>query len=198
MSDLPIAIIDDFYTKEECDLIWQELCFLNSSQFKLVEPENTGTAKNLDGEILKKNKGIFLDSVYYLRNFSNILTLNRKVFSLEPSLSKQSYFFKYLKESNQDTTLIQYYENSDYYKSHHDNCLITAISWFYQNPKLFSGGDLIFTDDIKVECKHNRLVIFPSIINHEVQQVTLDQNFLNQNLGRYSITQFITIKLSSS
>jgi hypothetical protein len=194
VGGLPIVVIDDFYTKEECDLIWQELSFLNSTEGNFGGPEKTGTATH-ESVILKKNSGIFLDEVYNLRTFSNILNLNRKVFSLSSSLTEKSFFFKYLDQSNQDSTLVQYYENSDYYKSHWDKSLITAISWFYQKPKSFSGGDIIFNDELKVECKYNRLVIFASVINHEVEEVKLGQNLLKQNLGRYSISQFISIKL---
>jgi Rps23 Pro-64 3,4-dihydroxylase Tpa1-like proline 4-hydroxylase len=195
VDGLPIVVIDDFYSELECDFIWKELCFLNTPTKKLLCPEKTGTATAGDGKILKKNSGIFLDQLYLDRSFSNILNLNQKIFSLEKTLTEKNVFFRYLKESNQDATLVQYYENSDYYKSHFDKSIITAISWFYQKPKSFVGGDLIIDNDLKIECKYNRLILFPSIVEHEVEEIKIGQNLLDQNFGRYSISHFISIKL---
>ena len=195
VQGLPVVVIDDFYSETECVFIWNELCFLNTPNKKLLPPEKTGTATSNDGQILKKNNGIFLDQLYLDRSFSNILNLNQKIFSLEKNLTEKNVFFRYLKESNQDATLVQYYENSDYYKSHCDKSIITAISWFYQKPKAFTGGNLIFENNFKIECKYNRLILFPSILNHEVEEIKIGQNLLDQNFGRYSISHFISIKL---
>jgi Rps23 Pro-64 3,4-dihydroxylase Tpa1-like proline 4-hydroxylase len=192
VCQLPVIIIDNFYTEEECESIWQELCFLNSGN-KLLESDKTGSATDDDGNILKKNKGIFLDQAYKIRKFSSILTLNRKIFEVSNDLSEKISFFKYLKNSNYDATLIQYYENSDYYKLHEDESLITALTWFFKKPKSFTGGNLIFEDNSKIDCEYNRIVIFPSIIKHGVENVNLSSDLHNQNLGRYSISQFISI-----
>ena len=197
IKSLPVVVIDDFYSKQEHDLIWQELCFYHTDPNNFVGPEKTGSAENKDGEVLKKNKGIFLDEVYHLKNFSSILKINRKIFNRElcQTLIEKHTFFNYLKESNKDSTLIQYYENSDYYKSHWDKSLITVISWFFEEPKSFTGGDLIFDDGTLVSCKNNRLIMFPSILNHEVSEIFMDTNLLGKNLGRYSISQFVSINL---
>lgn len=197
IKNLPVIVIDDFYSKKENDLIWQELCFLNTDLTNFSGPEKTGTARNEEGEILKKTKGIFLDEVYNLRNFSNILKINRKIFDKDlcQSLIKEHTFFNYLKESNKDSTLIQYYENSDYYKSHWDKSLIMTISWFFSTPKSFTGGDLLFDDGTLIECKNNRFIIFPSILNHEVREISMAEKSLGKNLGRYSISQFISINI---
>lgn len=197
IKNLPVVIIDDFYQNSETDLIWQELCFLNSDPDNFAEPDKTGAAKDENGKILKKTKGIFLDELYNLRNFSNILKTNRKIFDKDfiQKLVEKHIFFRYLMESNIDSTLVQYYENYDYYKLHFDSSLITVISWFYQDPKSFTGGELLFDDGTLVECKNNRLIIFPSILNHEVRKIEMPKKLLGKNFGRYSITQFVAVNL---
>jgi Rps23 Pro-64 3,4-dihydroxylase Tpa1-like proline 4-hydroxylase len=195
IKKLPIVVIDQLYSDIECEKILQELLFLNSFPENLKDADGTGTAIDGTGEILKQTKGIFIDDIYKLRNFSNILTLNRKIFELKfvEMLSEISTIFNYINLSNFDTTLVQYYENSDFYKSHWDTSVISVISWFYQQPKAFLGGNLVFENSVSIECKFNRTVIFPSILNHAVETVTLDKSLLNQNLGRFSVSQFISI-----
>jgi hypothetical protein len=198
VSNLPVAIIDNFYSEKSCEKIWQELLFLNNTDQKLVDPEETGSAWKIveDQKIYtKKNKGIFLDGVYHNRNASNILTENRQIFdpALLEELISHHVFFRYLKESNRDQTLIQYYENSDYYEYHYDRALITAVSWFNKKPKGFTGGEFVFENELTVECKHNRMIIFPSILSHAVNPVVVGENLKNQNYGRYSISQFYYI-----
>jgi hypothetical protein len=195
---LPIVIIDNFYSDEECENIWQELEFLQGNSEVFGGAEKTGSAwRTIDGEkvLLKKNRGIFLDSVYQDREFSKILKVNRKIFSKDfvNKLIDNHVIFRYILESKKDSTLIQYYENSDHYGEHGDNATITSIAWFYKKPKAFTGGSIVFENNFKVECLFNRMIIFPSILRHSVEKVNLGENFLNQNYGRYSITQFINM-----
>jgi len=86
--------------------------------------------------------------------------------------------------------MISYFENSDYYEPHHDCACITVLSWLYREPRRFSGGDLIIENDLKVDCLNNRTIVFPSILKHEVTKIRMDKRDMNQNLGRFCITQF--------
>jgi hypothetical protein len=199
ISGLPILIVDNFYDDQECDKIWKELCFLNSNDNKLKGPEVTGSALTRSGGIpLKKNKGHFLEKVYFHREMSDILTYNRKLFSSNfiKEITKEHYFFEYISESNCDSTLVQYYENDDYYEFHKDSSTITCLSWFFEQPKKFSGGNLVLQNfsgnNLEIECTYNRMVIIPSIIPHQVTKTTLDENLIGKNYGRYAIAQFIT------
>lgn len=185
-------VIDDFYTDEELAGIWQELDFLTP---KLKDPSQTGSATDSDGNLLKRNKGIFLDSSYNDRTISNILSVNRKIFSKEiVKVFDENYgpLFKLYKNSNFDSTLVNYYEKSDYYEPHEDLSIFTALTMLYKEPKNFTGGDLIFPGyDVTIECRSNRLVIFPSMTAHAVNSVNLTKS-LDGNFGRYSIAQFIS------
>jgi hypothetical protein len=200
VKKLPIVVIDNFYNEKELSLIMNEINLLHQTN-EFMTPEESGSAFNLiNGEkIYKKNNvGIVLDDIYSNRNISNILTVNRKIFSddLIKELIDLHYFFKILKILNYDITKLHYYSNNSDYKMHYDDCIISATSWFYNYPKKFIGGNLLFEDNVEVECIHNRTAIFPSILNHCVTQVVLNENESNEKNGRYSVNQFIKFNFS--
>ena len=62
----PFLEIENMYSQDELKLIWQELEFLNQLD-KFKGPEETGSAKNPEGEVLKKNSGLYLDELYNSR-----------------------------------------------------------------------------------------------------------------------------------
>jgi hypothetical protein len=191
-------VIDDFYTDEEQMHIWKELDFLTYDT-KLMPPEETGTAHDLDtGKALKKNSALFLDTLYARRDFSNILTLNRKLFSLEviSNFEGMDNCFRYIGYTNNDSTLISYYEEKDYYKAHSDSAVLTYLYWCHKEPKKFEGGDLILPElDAGITYKNNRLVVFPSWRLHEVTPIKMIEEVEPYSgYGRYCITNFVYIK----
>jgi hypothetical protein len=191
-------VIDDFYTNEEQIDIWKELDFLTYDR-KLMPPEETGTAHDLNtGEALKQNSAIFLDGIYVRRELSNILTLNRKLFSpaVTENFDGMDNCFKYIHHTNYDATLISYYEEKDYYKAHTDTSILTYLYWCHKEPKKFEGGDLILPElDAGIEYKNNRLVIFPSWRLHEVTPIKMiEQVEPYSGYGRYCITNFVYIR----
>ena len=127
---------------------------------------------------------------------SNILRENRKLWQSETvgELTKIHPFFRYLSQCNRDTTLVSYYEDSDYYLPHLDTAVVTVVSWFYKRPKKFSGGNLTIEKELTIDCEYNRTVIFPSILYHEVATVLIDEDYRNKNYGRYTITQLISFR----
>lgn len=192
-TPFPYIRIYDFYTDEELELIWKEFDFILNYHI-LKGPEKTGTAKD-NGVILKNNLGIFLDSFYSDRESSNILRVNRKIFKIIQGIFDVSdYWFLKNFKSNHDTTLISYYENSDYYHKHYDDSLATCLTWFYKEPKSFEGGNLLFEDyDIEIEVKNNCLIFFPSIIQHAVSEVIMDKKYFGKFMGRICMSQFINL-----
>jgi len=188
---IPFLIIDNTYTKAEQVKIFKELDFLSE---KLLTPDQTGSAMKENGE-LKKNIGLFLDNVYSNRNVSDILTVNRKIFSQEvvDEVSKCHYAYNQYRSTNYDSTLISYYDDRSSYFSHSDSNAITAVTWFFKSPKNFSGGDFTFTDFNKqVELKNNRTVIFFGCYKHEVSEVKIKDNSVPFS-GRFTISQFCNI-----
>jgi predicted 2-oxoglutarate/Fe(II)-dependent dioxygenase YbiX len=187
--------IEDFYTEEELNLIWLELeCYLSIPE-RLLPPEETGSATDEDGNIRKENRGVWLDNVYTqdYRHMSNILNVNQKLFRPEIINQQSSWFFKDA-HLNTDGTLISYYEDCGYYLKHNDVSYMTACTWFFKEPKKFTGGDFHFCDyDITVECKNNSTVIFPSNLYHSVDTVSIPHEHRNKGYGRFCMTQFVKI-----
>lgn len=192
----PHLIIENFYSEPELKHIWKELEFLTYAS-KLESPEETGTAYQED-IVQKRNVGIFLDDIYLKRKISNILTINQKIFDKQilDSFSDLCFGYKNIYQTNHDHTLISYYENGGYYKEHDDQALYSAVTWFFKEPKVFSGGDFYFNEyGIKIEIKNNMTVIFPSFVLHSVDNVTMQEEDLEElsGFGRYSMTQFLYI-----
>ena len=188
---IPFLIIDDTYNKEEQILIGREIDFLSS---KLLGPEKTSSATGINSEI-KKNTGIFLDEAYLNRSISDILQVNRKIFSLEvlDKLSECHYAYNSFKSVNKDTTLLTYYDDEGSYFNHKDEAAFSVVTWFYKEPRNFTGGDFIFSDyDLNIEVKNNRTVIFFSSYIHEVTKVSLIHKEVPYS-GRFTISQFCKI-----
>ena len=198
---LPVVVIDDYYDDQAVEKIWREIEFY-SSQNCLKTAEHTGSATSIssDGSIsfLEKNKGIYLDEIYRDRKVSSILTENRKTFSqlITQQLVDIHAIFRYLQNVDKDCTLLSYYENSDYYKPHTDNSVITIVSWFYKEPKNFQGGVLQIENQLEIQCLFNRTVIFPSMLQHAVTPVTIADEHLGKNFGRYTLTQLVSYRMN--
>jgi Rps23 Pro-64 3,4-dihydroxylase Tpa1-like proline 4-hydroxylase len=190
-------IVDNFYSEAELSLIWEELNFLCYPEKMEFAPGGDDQYDTGCNKLIKRNSGLFLDDLYQsYRNCSNILRVNRKIYKDGFGLGKE--FFKYLPQENKkcilrDYTLVNYYENSDYYLEHHDDAILTILYWIYKEPKRFEGGDLYLQDE-KIELKNNRLIIFPSYIKHSVTEVNMDEEYADKKLGRFCISQFIDVK----
>jgi hypothetical protein len=193
----PHILISDIYEENELNLIWKELNFFID---KLCDPIASGSAMDENNKPLKRGLGIWLDNIFTSRETSNILSLNRKIFGNYSEIFSKSdhWFFKNIR-FNCDTTLISYYENEDHYKPHFDSAYVTALTWFYKEPKKFEGGDLYFTDfNYQIEVKNNFTIIFPSTIKHSVSEVKMKFEDLNRNNGRVCMGQFMGISLNEN
>ena len=211
----PCIIIDNLYNYNEQNLIWNELNFLLDGN-KFQGPEGTGTStlsSEPDNIKYRSNKkGIWLDNLYKNRSISNILTVNRKLFKYWDEILPKDidcWWWKCIMSSEkmleQDTTLISYYEDGEYYETHFDLSQLTTLTWFYKEPKSFDGGDLIINppydhllsktnslSPYKIEVKHNRMVIFPGIVPHQVTSVKMNKMYRGEKgMGRFCITNFI-------
>jgi len=188
----PYIIVDNFYSKEDLELIWEELNFLcYSHKFETPGENNSAT---MDGGTLKNIPSIFLHRIFNKAEYSNICLMLNKLMGMMPMIMSysKSWFFKNVNITN-TSCLLSYYENGGYYKKHKDGGLITILNWFFKEPKVFEGGELSFSDyDITIELKNNRTIIFPSIISHEVSEVKMNNQHLSKKLGRFCITYFIS------
>lgn len=182
-------VIDNLYDQKELELIWKEIELFYPN---LLLPENTGSARDPSGKLLKKNLGVFLDNVYHERFFSNILKINRKIFHTDIVRSMQSLnpFYRLFPQTNNDSTLLNYYSDEGYYEPHSDHSLFTAVTVLYREPIGFSGGDFVFSEyEHLIEKKNNRVIIFPGVVKHSVTPVHVFKN--TDFAGRFSLSQFI-------
>jgi hypothetical protein len=183
----PHVIVENMYNEDVQKLIWTELDYFLASN-SLMDAEVTSSAYVPGGDLLKRNKALFLDSYYQDRNNSIILEYNRDLFNDEIKQACWNHWaLKPLLTSTNDSTLVSYYEKEHQYHPHWDASVVTALTHFYREPKSFTGGELLFPEfDFHYECVHNRTIIFPSSIVHGVTTVTAEEG-----LGRWTITQFM-------
>jgi Rps23 Pro-64 3,4-dihydroxylase Tpa1-like proline 4-hydroxylase len=192
-------IVDDFLQPSEFNLVFAEVLILQTA---MAGPSETGSSKDIiDGETFfrKSNVGIFLDSVYADRKYSNILKSFYKVFTEEfiSKIDNKNWLYKkYLPQTNLDYTLLQSYGNGGYYKSHADEGLITAVTVLHKTPKEYSGGQLRFPeyDNYTVDLKNNQMIMFPAAISHEVLEVKRTNNNFDGN--RFTVTKLISYNVS--
>ena len=194
IKPFPHIIFHNFYTEEELNLIWEELDFL-------TKPDKLFNVKEYKGVVgYTEAKAIQLDTVYQGKNrkLSNILNVTRKVFEKDvlEAFSSISDCCSLAKHCNYDVTKVRYYHNNDQYKPHIDMLWnFLAFSYFYREPKRFSGGNLLFPKyDYEYPCDNNSLIILPSYVEHGVQEVKIDNSDYFDGMGRYAITHFGDIR----
>ena len=194
----PHLIVNNFYNDEELELIWEELKFYTKPG-KLLE------AKDFGGVVDKTNShAIALDSVYMndenrgvnYRNLSNILTVNRKLFTsgVLDAFAKIHECCWIAPMSNFDITKVRYYHNKEYYGAHADiSFQFLAFSYFYKEPKKFTGGELFFPrHNYELTCENNSIIILPGWVTHGVKEVKIEDSAYYDGWGRYAITNFFT------
>lgn len=190
-----LVIVEDFYSELELKIIWSELETL-TNQKHFLPPEKTGASTLPDGSYGKNNAGIFLDEHYYEdRSKSGILNLNRKIWSyLNSRMEKldNDPILRYTLSANEDSTLISYYTNGHYYTPHIDKSSYTILTYFFKEPKKFSGGNFKLLDfDMEIEVKNNMVIFMPSTFSHEVTPVVMEKD--EGCSGRYCMSQFLFI-----
>jgi hypothetical protein len=189
-----LIIVEDFYSDEELKLIWEELEALTKDNH-FLPPEKTGTSRDNNNNPNKNNKGVFLDEFYHDRNTSNILNINRKLWTYIESKRNEMHIdpiLRYVLSSNEDTTLISYYTDGHYYLPHIDKAVYTVLSYFCKEPKKFKGGNLKLLDyDMEIEIKNNMIIYMPSTYGHQVTPVSMESD--DGCSGRYCMSQFLFI-----
>lgn len=181
-------IFDDVCSSEEL-----QNCFLETQLLSVAfkDPKETGSAKTKEGEIKKKNKGVFLHEIYH-PNFSiyspNSQVIN-KIFNVAKSGNYTALsYMQYFKNISGYNILLSAYKNGDYYLSHKDSSVLTLIFWFGEES--ITDGDFIFSNfNHTVPFKKNRAIIFPSHYEHQVTEVKTNLS----GYVRFSTTAFLII-----
>ena len=199
-------VLSDVYDEKQYEDIKSELKWIveSNSHFPATDVSKSGAAFDKETKQVFTNKRcVFLDPIYGFeyRSMSRILTHNRKILDLnewdEQSLedSDEGVIFKnYLPKIMSDTTLVNFYQGGEEYKSHNDNSVFTGLWFHWENRENFKGGELYFKDyDFTFKCENNTAIIFPGPINHEVKKLLQIEEEIAKCDGRYSITQFFNL-----
>src|SRR6056300_1367722 len=112
----PFILIDNWYTPNEEKAVWKELDFLSPTPRELMDrAENTIVARTDDGKS-KSNAYRF----YQKREISSIINCTYKQRSKEfDNIIKECMpYARSFFSSNEDSAMLSYYEEKDYYDSH--------------------------------------------------------------------------------
>lgn len=185
-------IITDTFDEVEYDAVVAELLFL---QTNMSPPEHTGAAAR-GGIALKSGGGIMLQEFYKNIQQSNVQKYTRKICrnsNVWEAIAKnksEMYYGLYTHLKN-DSILVQYYGDGDFYNPHEDACVFSAVTVLHDDPKKFSGGDLVFPDfGYNPTLRNNQTIIFPSILTHAVEPLRVEEGSSGL-CGRFSITNFM-------
>ena len=191
---VPYITADNWFTQEDLVKVWEEIDTLSKPNL-MHPPGLTGSATTPTGEVIKKNHGIFLDGHYGKeRDKSFILSHFVRRWSdrsIKEDIANHHWFMGFIKKFNFYHTLLSYYEDGDNYLPHTDEALMTMVIHLYKEPKKFEGGDFCLDDKV-IPLVNNRLILFPSIVNHSVTPVKfLEDNKPMSGNGRYTISHFL-------
>ena len=191
----PFLVIDNWYDKETEKFIWTELDFLSTkNKHDQLRAEDTVVARHEDGTAKGKSYRFYIDRLYTQegRTYSPIIQ-NMNLFrtpKFHEIIQNITPQYRSFIGSDHDANIISYYENNHYYEAHHDKFMWTSLTWFYREPKKFTGGNLKFTEpDYEINVKHNRMLMFPCYYLHEVLPIKT-KKFKEIGNGRYTITHF--------
>ena len=190
----PFLVIDNWYTPEEEKAVWKELDFFSATPKEQIDrAENTIVARDPDGNAKSKAYRFYIDGFYNKRKLSPIINSMYKQRTPEfHNIIKECIpYARSFLASNEDSSLISYYEENDHYEPHHDNFAWTCLVWMVREPRLFNGGDFKLNEpDVEVKLKNNRMIIFPSCFLHSVSPVKFHTQPKEIGYGRYTITHF--------
>jgi len=190
----PFLVIDNWYTPNEEKAVWKELNFFNATpKDQIARAENTIVARNEDGSSKSKAYRFYIEEYYRKREISPIINCMYKQRSPEfHNIIKECMpYARTFISSNEDSSLLSYYEENDHYEPHHDTFAWTCLVWMVREPRLFNGGDFKLNEpDIEVKLKNNRMVMFPCCYLHSVSPVKFHTQPKEIGYGRYTITHF--------
>ena len=196
----PHLIAHNFYNDEELELIWEELKFYTKPgkfftprEFGGIPESTTHGAIQLEG--IYRDDSNIPNGLNY-RPISNILTVNRKVFNsgVLDAFAKTHESCSIAPKCDHDITKVRYYHDGEAYDAHTDSSFqFLAFSYFYKEPRKFTGGELFFPrHNYELTCENNSTIIFPGWVTHGVKEVKIEDSAYYDGWGRYAITSFFT------
>ena len=197
----PVLCIDNFLPEEDAQKVLQECIDLK----KVYMPARVfdGAAATKVDPSYRTNEVVYLDDVFRSApERSEILSIMKnRVWSEEcRKLWHEGYYiFDIINYSTWHEIVISRYGSSQFYRKHQDTRsdyltyrLVTLVYYINNIPEKFTGGGLILWQDdesVRVEPQHNRAVVFPSFMFHEIEDVRLTSNKWED--GRFSLNYWM-------
>jgi hypothetical protein len=195
---VPLMIVKNFYLHEELDLIWKELEFLNHPRKSLPSIETGSNGLDPISKLpLTKSNSFFLNEIYKNEDVSDILHLGKKIFDIGfvNAFCSLSPLLGHYRLARKVYTKIKYYDVGEYYRGHHDDARFTVCTYFFKEPKSFTGGNLHFDEyNYTIPIENNMAVFFVgSIVHSSTEIVGKDKNGCPKGFGKYVMNQFIDL-----
>ena len=191
-------VLDNFYTEEEKEKIWIELQYLRANEYGWNTPNYQQNAWDREsGQIYLKNAlqyGVNYRSQMDIQSTynSSIYIYGNKIVKWFDVLTNHAQLYHQLAEISDRSTYITYYPGNDSsYYSHRDACTFTMLSYFFKEPKNFTGGEFYVENRI-YEIHNGFTVIFPSWMKHGSIKVKLIDE-TKKDSGRYAVANFFFI-----
>ncbi len=201
-----ILCIDDWLPEADAQKVLQECIDLK----KVYMPAKVfdGPNESKVNTAYRRNDVVYLNDVFRSApERSDILeTMRKHVWSPEMRAlwAKGGYLTEIINTCNWVESVLSRYGNCDFYGKHKDTRpdnahlrLMTLVYYVNKEPEKFSGGALTFWDgekSLKVAPKHNRLVVFPSTLMHEVENTRVEDDDTAFENGRFSLNYWLGYK----
>jgi len=192
-------IWDGIFSETELKQIWVELDFLSNGNFfaRPGQKVRNGVALDDYGNELANRHCVHLnDSILDFRSNSKIYELFKSKFYNKSLFGcGTGPLMKYISISNQDTIIISFYRDQDYYKPHIDVSAATICYYLWKDNKDFSGGDLTFPEyEYTHTPQFNSAIMFPSCVMHEAKKIE-SLNTTKHMHKRICITMLVSLNI---
>ena len=186
-------VLEDFYTEDEVDRIWKEIQFLDSNTYGWVYANpQTNVVKN--GKLLLQGARQLKFSIFGYNNLellgkSNIYTLAKKLGNYYEYLNDKHDVYTNIYGLDYHECFVNYYYKDDgCYELHQDVSMYTLLSFFYEEPRNFTGGQCIVGDNT-YEIHNGFTVVLPGWLKHGSTPIKIIDKTRKQS-GRYCISNF--------
>jgi 2OG-Fe(II) oxygenase superfamily len=197
----PVIVIDGFLSETVANIVledWLSLRLLYTHA-KIFD----GPSASRINRDFRTNDVVMLDDLFgsMPERSTTLSIIKGKVWSDEcKALWHEGYsIFETINYASNHEAVVSRYGDGAFYRKHRDTRydvlrkrLVTLVYYANRLPQRFSGGALTLWEDdasLRIEPKHDRAVIFPSFLFHEVEPVSMASKLWDD--ARFSLNYWI-------
>lgn len=174
--EAPYLTFDNVFNPQELEMI---KTILHNCDWQVSTTEDHGAAQVGQKKGMSCNLGLLYPDATFTFPTNPLVGIQQSI--LNGDVGEGHWAWRYFDSKNVMSVIAAKYSEGDYYEPHFDHSMLTILCFFADDYVL--GGDLVLEKSHKINFKHNRVVIIPGVIIHEVTPVLAG--------NRYSITMFI-------